>query len=274
MTSDRRLRLRLAFVSIILLASMALPSALLGQEADALFRDFEPFGELQASLDGEVLAGSEVLMAKRAGAYLVIAPQLEQAVLVNARTKGAEAIAKDKVRRNEGGTADVLADATFDSLGSFELAGDQVVVQLPDGKLTLGPKPSLLGLQTAEALIEHNPSYGFKAESYPPSADVIAQLKKEKRNVVVRVYFGSWCPTCSRMVPWIVKVGQELAGSSLEFQYYGLPRTMDDPTAVAMDVHGVPTMVVMIDDKEIGRQGAEGLSVPEKAIAEILAGAP
>ncbi len=274
MTSARRLRLQSALASILLsVCFMALPASVLAQELDALFRDFEPFGELQASLDGKVLEGAEVLMAKRAGAYLVMAPQLDQVVLVNARTKSVEAIAKDKVAKDDQGTAGVLADAMFESLGSFDIAGDQVVIQIAEGQLTLGPKPSLLGLQTAEALIEHNPSYGFKAEQYPPSADVIAELKKEKRDVVVRVYFGSWCPTCSRMVPWIVRVGQDLADSSLDFEYYGLPRTMDDPTAEAMDVHGVPTMVLMIDGKEIGRRGAEGLSIPEKAIAEILAGA-
>ena len=271
----RSLPKRLATASTLLLSILfvTIPSASVAQEADALFRDFEPFGEMQAFINGEALAGSEVFVAKRAGSYLVLAPQLEQAVLVNARTKKTDGIATDKVRKTDAGLVDVLADATFDPMGTFEIVGDEVVIQLSeDKKLTLGPRPDLLGKQKGEGLLGHNPGYGFKAGKYPPSADDIAKLKKESRDVVVRVYFGSWCSTCSRIVPWILKVEQELAGSAIQFEYYGLPHSMDDPQATAMDVHGVPTMVVLIDGKEVGRRGAEGLAVPEKAILEILAG--
>lgn len=262
---------------LALVASLALGSLLTAGVAsaqdvdvDALFRDFEPDGQMLAELDGKSPEGSKMYLAKKASAYLVTLPALDKAVIVIARTQKVEAVALDKVKELDNGTLGILADAEFEPLGSFEVQGDQVVSPTSMGALVLKPRPSLLGLQKADGMVAHNEAYGFKADQYPPSTEILEKLKKEGRDVQVRVYFGSWCSTCSRIVPWIVRVDRELAGSKIQFEYYGLPRTMDDESAQAMDIHGVPTLVVFIDGQEVGRRDATGLGVPEKALAEIL----
>lgn len=264
---------RIRWISLLLL--LLVPAgAVWAQEADALFRDFEPNDDMTAYLDGKVVEDTRIFLNMKAGAYLILpGSRIDQALLLNVRAKAIEGVAKDKVRVNDSGMADVLADASFDKLGSYRLDGEKALADLPFGKFHLGPKESLLGLHPASGLVGYSPSYGFKAKKYDPADEVVEKLKKETRDVVVRTYFGTWCPTCSRMVPTIISVDQSLAGSKLTFEYYGLPRSMDDPKGKAMDIKGVPTMVVLIDGKEVGRRGAEGLASPEAALAEILAGA-
>lgn len=257
------------FVTLSAAMLLSVPASL-AQDVDALFRDFEPNGQMLAEIDGKSPEGSKMYLAKRASSYLLTVPEHNKALIIIARTQKVEAVPLDKVKAMDNGTMGVLADAQFEPLGGFEIKGDQVVASTPMGEVVLKPRPSLLGLRTADDLVKYDEAYGFKADKYPPSDETIAKLKAEGRDVQVRVYFGSWCSTCSRMLPWIIKVEEQLEGSKLQFEYYGLPRSMDDESAKAMEIHGVPTLVVLIDGKEVGRRDASGLQVPEKALAEIL----
>ena len=257
----------------LLLASAAGPT--MAQEADALFRDLVPFGGLEVGSGGETLSDAEIFLAEKAGAYLILAPQLGDPLLVNVRAKQVQKVATDKLRKKDDGTLDILADATFEAVGPFQISGSQLSFTADEGrKITLGPKPDLIGPQPASALLGHNAAYAFGAERYPPNEGNIAALAAEEREVKVRVYFGSWCSTCSRVLPWILKVERQLEGSKIQFEYYGLSRTMDSPVAAEAKITSVPTAVVSIGDQEIGRSTVPDLGVPEKAIHDLLAKAP
>ncbi len=87
----------------------------------------------------------------------------------------------------------------------------------------------------------------------------------------MRVYFGTWCPVCGRLVPRVIKLADELEGSKVRFEYYGLPQPMsDDPITKADKLHGVPTAIVYLGDKEVGRLSGGDLNAPEKSIARLV----
>jgi hypothetical protein len=75
------------------------------------------------------------------------------------------------------------------------------------------------------------------------------------------------------MVPNAVRVAEELAGSKVRFQFYGLPHGFSgEPEATKYGITGVPTAIVFIDGKEAGRiEGTRWLQ-PEVAIRDILKG--
>ncbi len=76
----------------------------------------------------------------------------------------------------------------------------------------------------------------------------------------MRVYFGSWCPVCGRLVPKILKLQSDLKGAKIQFEYYGLPQPMsDDPITAKENLNGVPTAIVYVDGKEFGRQDGHTL---------------
>jgi thiol-disulfide isomerase/thioredoxin len=142
-------------------------------------------------------------------------------------------------------------------------------------RYTLKDKPALLGLKIAKDLKEYADNYRTLAESYTPAADAIAKLEAEDREVLVRVYFGSWCPFCQRYLPRIVRVADELAGtrSKVAIDFYGLPQDFSgDSTTRTMNIRSVPTGVVFIGGKEAGRIQSDQWQAPEKALVAILGG--
>lgn len=265
MTHARSLRM----LAILILTASALPA----QQADPQYGQLVPFGTLEAKLDDRVLNDAEIYFAERAGAYLLLSSSLAGPLLIDVRGRKVDRVSAAKVQKNDDGSASLLAGAVAGEVGPFEVAESQLKVSLADGRqLTLGPKPPLLGLHTAEELLAHDPGYAYRGRVYPPNEKTMDELRKETRDVTVRVYFGSWCHTCARMVPWILVVGKALEGSHIHFEYYGLPPTMDDPVAEKAGVHGVPTMVVSVGGKELGRGSAPDVGVPEKVLMQILGG--
>lgn len=255
----------------LLAAGLLAASTAAAGEADPSFGPFAPFGKLQAMLDGQLLEDAEIFYTDRPGAYLVQASGLDHPLLINVRTQQVERLRATKIRRNDDGTVQLLKDAVSAAVGPFEVADAELTAVISLGRrLTLGQKPDLLGLQTAAEIIAFDPAYGYRARQYPPSANHLAQLRGENRDVTVRIFFGSWCSTCARYLPWLMSVEQELEGSSIRFEYYGLPHTLDDPQAKELGINGVPTAVVSVGGQEIGRRDSTGLGIPEQALADIL----
>lgn len=260
------------FRAALLLLGAALVVSVSAQEADSVFRDFEPTGELQLVMDGSVMDDAIIYRSHRASAYLILGDQLKSPVLVNIRSQRVERVSFLKVKKNDDGTVDILADAQFEPLGTFKLGGQEVRFDLEGKKAMLEPKPSLLGFQTPAALDKHNPAYGFKAAEYQPKAGDLAKLNQFGKSARVRVYFGSWCPVCGRFVPRVMKVQEQLENDKIEFEYYGLPQPMsDDPLSEEEDIRGVPTAVVYVDGAEVGRLNGGELTSPETSIANMLA---
>ncbi len=242
--------------------------------ADALFSGFKPNGDFLFELDGQDLKNAEIYSSERAASYLVIAPELASPLLINPRAGSVESVSFMKVAKRDDGTIDLLADASFNRLGAFRIAGQEIVFQVKGQDAKLKAKPPLLGGQDAEALKSYKPGYSRLAEQYTPEARYLGNLRAQEDAVRVRVYFGTWCPVCSRLVPRILRLGDELAGSKVHFEYYGLPQPMsDDPVAKSEDLHGVPTAIVYLGDKEIGRLTGGDLNAPEKSITRLVLGA-
>ncbi|MEM7584600.1 MAG: thioredoxin family protein [Acidobacteriota bacterium] len=242
--------------------------------ADAIFRDFKPSGDFLFDLGGQTLEHAEIYLSDRAAAYLVIAPELASPVIVNPRAQSVESVSFMKISKRDDGMLDILADASFRPLGKFNLSGQEVQFKVKGQDAKLHPKPPLLGEHRAETLRSYKPEYGMLADEYTPTAPALAALKAQQDDVRVRIYFGTWCSVCSRLVPRIIKVADELDGSKVSFEYYGLPSQLDsDPEAKKAKVSGVPTAVVYVGGKEVGRLSGGDLNAPEKAISKTVNGA-
>ncbi|MES1211111.1 MAG: thioredoxin family protein, partial [Acidobacteriota bacterium] len=102
-------------------------------------------------------------------------------------------------------------------------------------------------------------------------------LKKTPRPVNVRVYFGSWCPFCREHVPLLLKVEDQLTASGISkihFEYYGMPHDFNDPELKRLEIKTVPTAILTVDGREIGRMEAADWDVPEATLARLLAASP
>lgn len=249
---------------------LAFATTLPAQELDPRFRDFEPTGDFIFKVDGKEVP-AEIYQSEVARSILVVSAAVPSTALFNIQTSQLESVAKDGYVKSSDGDIDFKADAVITPVVSFTIGEKGPVLTWAGKAVELALRDSLTGLQTRADLVAYSPAYGQKAKQYQPPADFLAALKGEKRAVRVRVYFNSKCQVCKQMVPKAMKLEELLAGSKMTFEYYGFPdRFTDDPLSEQANVHSVPTAVVYVEGKEVGRITGGSWKLPELTLKNLL----
>jgi len=76
-------------------------------------------------------------------------------------------------------------------------------------------------------------------------------------------------------VPRILRVADELQGTGIRFEYYGLPKSfLTDPEAERLKIEGVPTVLILVDGQETARLTGTDLVSPEVGLKSVLASDP
>lgn len=265
---------RISSLSAVLAAAV-LVTALPARAQDAI-RGFQKTGEYLLMVNGKVDKGAEVYLNTSVPAYLVIPTALPSPVLLTPRAGTVETVSIMKIAKQQDGSADLLAGARVASQGKFRLEGERVLFTSEGKPASLNPKPPLVGAKRAADLKAHSPEYVRTAQGYKPNAQAIAAIKKQAQPVRVRVFFGSWCPHCRQHLPFLLKVEDEIKGSKIQFEYFGLPQPPDawqDPEVKRLNVRSVPMAVVYVNGKETGRIQGDDWNAPEAALSRILGGA-
>ena len=176
-----------------------------------------------------------------------------------------------KVAKQKDGTVDLLADAVLAPIGQFALVGENVTFTAQGKKVSLNPRPPLLGVKTNADLKGNLPEYVRGAQGYTPNGAAVAELRKDTTPATVRVFFGSWCPHCRQHVPLLLRVEDEVKNPKIKFEYNGLPRDFNDPEAQKLRhplrAHG---RRLRQRQGESGRISGEGWNAPEVLLNKIL----
>lgn len=264
---------RISFpAAVFALAAAVLVPAPPASAQDAI-RGFQRTGEYLLLVNGQLDKGAEVYVNTSVPAYLVIPTALPSPVLLTPRAGTVETVSLMKIAKQQDGSVDLLGGARLASQGKFQLDGDRVLFKSEGKSASLNPKPPLLGAKKAADLKAHSPEYVRTAQGYKPNAQAVAALKKQAQPVRVLVFFGSWCPHCREHLPFLMRVEDEIKGSKVRVDYYGLPRDFKDAEAKRLNIRGVPTAVVYVNGRETGRIQGDDWSAPEAALSRILNGA-
>lgn len=270
--SHFRVPLRRAVSGLVIAAAVCaapLPVRGQGTPSDSVLRDFLPIGDYVLLINGKADPNAQIYANRGIPAYLVL-PSAQSPILITPRAGTVETVQMLKVAKQKDGSVDLLADAVLNPQGKFTLAGERVDFSSEGKKLSLSPKPPLLGLKKAAELKQHTPEYARDAQTYTPNPVSVAKLKKQATPVRVVVYFGSWCPHCKEMLPHLLRVEDEIKGSKIQIDYHGLPRDFNDPEVKRLDIHEVPTAVVYRNGKEIGRITRNDWTAPEVSLSVLL----
>lgn len=263
-----------ATLILALLAVASIAGAQGGVPSDSVLRGFQPIGEYVLIVNGKP-AGGEIYQNDKLPAILVMSSSLASPVLLTPRAGAVESVHIMKVAKQPDGSVDLLADAVLAPLGKFQMSGENVTFSYQGKSVSLNPKPPLVGRHPGQTLKTHNPLYVRTANTYKPNGAAIASLKKSAKPVTVRVYFGSWCPHCRQHVPYILKVEDQLKGSQVKFEYVGLkrpPEGWNEPEVKKLNVKSVPTGIVYLGGKEIGRITGDNWEAPEIQLNKVVAG--
>lgn len=262
----------LALAGALLLALPSLPA--LAQPPGAVAYGLDLDDGMQLVIGGEVVEDAEIYRTQTPPAFMVMSPKLPAPILLKPRGGTVETLDIMRLARRPNGMWDVLQGATLKPQGRFRLDGGDVLFTVEDRSMKLVPKPPLLGAQEAADLKDYSSVYVHRAERYQPDPAAVSALREQDEPVEVKVYFGSWCPHCQRTVPNVVRLAEELEGSNVSFWFYGLPQGFgNEPEAKKHDVTAVPTAIVFVGGREVGRLKAESWVRPEREIRELVQGA-
>ena len=251
----------------------ALPVHAQSAGADAFLSDFRVSGEYVVEIGGRPQPKAELYYSERARAFLIKSSELPSPVLVSPSAKEVQSLDLMKVALRPDGVIDVLADAVLSPEGEFRIDGESILFRAAGKDVRLKPRPWLLGAHSGAELGQHNPEYVRRAREYTVDPALLAKLKARGEPVRVLTFFGSWCPHCKKHVPMLIRVAQELAGAKWQFDYYGLPSPFtNEPEAVKYGIKGVPTAIVFVGGKEIGRLPAAAWVKPEAGLDGVLSG--
>lgn len=254
------------------LALLAVPSLSNAQGNGALV-GFQNHGDYMLSVDGKPVPAAEIYKNEKVPAILVLTSALPTPVLLTPRAGTVEKINVMKVAKQPDGTVNLLPSPTVGMIGSFKTQGENVNFTYDNRKAVLSVKPPLIGLHPAADLKGYSPEYVRIAKTYKPNTLALADLKKQAQPVTVRVIFGSWCPHCRAHLPYLLRVEDELKGSKVKFEYFGLPRppqAWEHPEVKRLGVNGVPTGIVYVGGKEIGRIMGDAWATPEVILNRIV----
>jgi thiol-disulfide isomerase/thioredoxin len=265
---------RLSTRDLVACVALALVGVLTGSPVWAQAQGivgFSPIGDYLVEIDGVDEESAQIFGAQHARALVILSSDLPSPVLIELGNGNVSGLHLMKVAKRANGSLDLLPDPVAGSHGVYNVSGDQIQFQVDGRQVVVKPKPVLVGNRRGEELVEYDASYGVKRDQYEVTPALVAQLRQQSDDVRVRIYFGTWCPFCTEMVPRVLRIADELDGSKVRFEYYGLPRRInEDAEARAMNISGVPTGIVYRDGREVGRISGNSWRTPEQAILEIL----
>jgi hypothetical protein len=232
--------------------------------------DYRRVGELSLFVDGREQP-VEIYASESTGVGVLVSPAFKRVLMFSAGSLLAVDAAQ-LVHRDDG-TVELREGAAPGIVGNLEFpAGGAVLFTAEGRKVRLEPQPPLLGLRRAAEVSAHNPEYVARARSYRPDTQAIAALLAERRPVTVRVYYGSWCSHCRKLVPNGLRVEEALAASSIHFEYFGVRTVGEVPRGEAAGAPEIPTAVVAVGGREVGRiAGDAAWQALEVSLRNVLA---
>jgi thiol-disulfide isomerase/thioredoxin len=230
---------------------------------------FAPTSTYKVEVDGAEIRTAETFLGDPG--LLLLGCSLRFPVLVCPTDQTIRYIPQENVIRDAQGNVSMKGTPT-DPISNYQTTAGQITFQAEGRKVKLSPKPPLVGSQTLDKIIAHNPDYESRIKNYNPNETAVAFLSQYSRKTEVQIYFGSWCSVCEAWVPRLVKSIQSAKNPALEMQFQALPKNLlGDATAKAKGVTGVPTIILVQDGKEIGRlNGRPEDGTMEEAMAKLL----
>lgn len=251
-----------------------LPPATPAPTQVSFFRGFEPDSRYDLWIDGAWADESRIYLATRAGSsMLLLDPSIPGGLLLQPRHRSVGRVTKDTIVEELDGTLALRGDRDASVGTNFEIGPQGIHFTLDEKKIELRRAPDMLGFAKGSELLTDNHSYAFKARGFVPDTSALETLAEAPGDVTVRVFFGSWCSSCSRRVPRMLRLEKELAGKGPKFEFYGLAHAFrNEPQASKFKIRAVPTAVVLRgeEETEIGRLRGAPWKQPGVSIVEVL----
>jgi thiol-disulfide isomerase/thioredoxin len=254
-----------------LVVSYVLFTFFAGTSAFAAPGGFLPIGALVLEVGGKVASDARIYHSDAERSILVRSSAIPSPLIFVPGARKVIAVLAADLEEAADGSVSVRAGAQRTDRGLYEVIDNKPTITLDGNKIRFLDRPPLLGVHERAAVLAYEPLYERKADEYQPQATYMDFLKNLDTEVEVLVYFGSWCPVCARLMPNILRVDADLAAANVRFRYHGVPNPVGgDEQANADGVQHLPTGIVRVGGKEIGRADGMSWRFPDLQLYRIL----
>jgi thiol-disulfide isomerase/thioredoxin len=166
-----------------------------------------------------------------------------------------------------------VSSARATSRGTFTKTGADILFQAGDLDIRVGPWAPLTGDVPLETLLSKKKEYAEAAAAYEPDPGALARIGGESRPLEVVAFFGTWCSSCRKYLPALIRSLEMAENPRLAVRYIAVDENLSTPKEEIERhrVHVTPTFVVLEGGREIGRIEGTPRSTVEKDLAAILA---
>ncbi len=242
-------------------------------EAHKTLREFGPSGQYTLHISKKLQKKARIFHSRRAGAFLILDSDYGKPWLVLPREKKVATVPADAVIEEKDKSIHLKADVKLEELGKLAIEGRDLLIDVEGLVARMHPQAYALGALNAEELLLHTPDYERGVDRYRPNERDLKRLVDCATETEVVVFFGTWCPTCKRLLPRVLNVDRAIEGSKIKITYYGLPKgpgMRADPEARRARVTRVPTAVIFVNGRAAGTITSRGLNRPESALCGAL----
>ncbi len=234
---------------------------------------FDLIGTFDVEIDGEKSPESRIYFGPQGRGVVLRSPELSSIVRILPSGQRLEAYNKADLDEAADGSVDFISGAPVTWTGRYSVAGGGPAFEIEDHRVRLISRPPLLGPASRKKVIDHNPSYAQKAARAIVQPAYVDALKKFDKPVHIKVYYGTWCSVCSEMLPNILRLEEELQGSNITFEYYGIPQNREsDPEVKRAGFNRIPAGIIYVDGQETGRLEAYRWRAPALSLMNTLRG--
>jgi hypothetical protein len=116
------------------------------------------------------------------------------------------------------------------------------------------------------------PWFNYQYKSYKPEAKVVSAIQKKLNKTHITVVFGSWCGDSKMQVGRFYKILSDAGYNMNHVKAIAVDRALKVPgTDISnLDIKRVPTFIVSVHGKEIGRIVESPKKTLEKDLQNIL----
>jgi thiol-disulfide isomerase/thioredoxin len=245
------------------LALSALPATLLCQKME-----WEEAPQYEVGINGAAQYATRVFQPMNNKPYLLVIPEKSKTILFI--ELGAKKISEIVATDVQSMTEFIIATKGLPAgkpVAQYAIKGGVTTFGYAGKTYTIRVRESLVGDVTEGMLLAHSPVYKIIRDAYKPKKAHVDVLKAYMQKTELVVLFATWCPTCKRVIPHLLRLLKDAANPHFAVRFIGIAMGGQEPRA-ELEKFGYeyPDIIVFQGGKERGRITGE----PNKSLEETL----
>lgn len=250
-------------------------TALVSLLAPALFSqtiEWEEAPQFEIALNGKVDFSARAYQPTASKPYMLLfIDNVKTPLLLELSTKKVTELSATAVVAGREYTVTSKGIPAGKPVGNYTLKAGATVFQYRGKSVSLRMKDALVGEVPLGVLLAHSPDYTMLRNAYKVKKAPLAFIKAYAKPVKIVVMFATWCPTCKRVVPRLLRILQDAANPNISARYIGIAMGGSEPQKELNEFgHDYPAFIVFKNGKEVGRLVGEPTVTIEEYLVNLL----